>query len=108
MVIQATTLPEEPKKGKVLDYPLAVMPGFFLSTSSPWLKGHYKLLLGTIPWDLPTPREGDWHCSPHAEPGSMAFISLSSLRQWENVTCMGLHFRSTLDHILGGMASLIK
>ena len=30
------------------------------------------------------------------------------LRQWENVTCMGLRFRSTLDHSLGGMASLIK
>ena len=78
VVIQATTLPEELRKGKVLDYPLALMPGFFLSTSSPWLKGRYKLLLGTISWDSPIPCEGDWHCSPHAEPGSMAFISLSS------------------------------
>lgn len=113
-VIQATNNSlrgkEEPKKGEVPDYPSALKPGVFLSASNPRLvpKGRYELLPGAIARDAPTPGEGDRRCSTKAELSSRASIPLSALRQWENMARLGLHIGSTLDHVLGGLASLTK
>ena len=113
-VIQATNVAlrgkEEPKKGEVSDYPSALKTGAFLSASNPRLvpRGRYGLLPGAISREAPTPSAEDWRCSTKVEPSSRASIPMSALRQWENMTCLGLHTGSTLDCVLGGLVSLVK
>ena len=94
---------EEPKKGEVLDYPSALKTGVFLSASNPRLvpRGCYKLLLGTILQDAPTPGAEDRRCSTKAKPFSAAFDPLPALRQWENMAHLRLHIGLTHDHVLG-------
>lgn len=39
---------------------------------------------------------------------SGALISLSALRQWENMACLELCIRLTFGHVLDGLSFLIK
>ena len=94
---------EEPKKREVPDYSLAFKTGVFLSVSNPQLvlRGRHELLPGAILRDAPTPGGEDQRCSTKVKPFSRASISMSALRQCENMARLGLHISSSLDHVLG-------
>ena len=112
-VIQATNnalrSKRKPKKGEVPEYHSALYQ-VFLSASSPLLvlRGRYKFLPGAISRDASIPNAKDQRCSTKVEPFSRACIPMFALRQWENMAHLGLHIGTTLDHVFGGLASLVK
>ena len=100
---------EELRKGKVPDYPSALKARVFLSAPNPQLvpRGCYRLLPGAISQDAPTPGAEDRR-STKVEPFFRASVPFSAHRKWESMAQLGLHIGSTLDNMLGDLASLVK